>query len=89
MPAEALSGGTKLDVGGVCDESDECMRWADRLLLKAGSEVRNKVVERDSVDAPASRTTLGPVDHQREMKRILRWMAERTGWTLIAPEDDA
>lgn len=89
MPAEASCGGTYLDVGGLSDETSEYQRWTDQLALTAGSEVCIKVVEIDSVDAPTSRTTQGPEDHQRDMKRCLRWMAEQTGWTLIVPEDEA
>ena len=72
-------------VGGtrsVADGPDENVEWASR-NLKAGDEIRLRVVEKDSVDRPKTRKPVDGRETRRSAESLCRTLAKKLGWKVI------
>ena len=72
-----------LHVGGLLIPQEEHVRWQDRNLA-LGDDIRIKVVEIETVDAPTKRYPRDPNKEVREQKRYVRTMAKKFGWKIQA-----
>ena len=74
---------TSLSVGGLIS-SREHVRWLQDAALKMGDEVRVKVVESHSIDAPITRLPCDQVESPApdQQKQYVREMAKKFGWTI-------
>src|ERR1700752_1615953 len=70
-----------LHVGGLLIPQEEHVRWQD-MDLAVGDDVRIKVVEIETVDAPTKRYLRDPKKEVREQKRYVRTMAKKFGWKI-------
>lgn len=70
-----------LRVGGLIGPTGEHVVWR-RQRLKAGDEVRVKIVETTSVDRPKERRQPDPKQDLKAQKRYVREMARKLGWQV-------
>jgi len=71
-----------LHVGGLLIPQDEHVRWQDRDLT-VGDDVRVKIIEIDTVDAPTKRFPRDPKKDVRAQKQYVRTMAKKIGWKIL------
>lgn len=70
-----------LRVGGLLNPEQEYVDWVDRNLA-VGDEVRIKIVEVETVDAPTKRRPRDPKKEVRAQKHYVRTMAKKLGWKI-------
>jgi hypothetical protein len=68
-------------VGGLSVAIGEHVRWR-RWRLRAGDEVRVRIVESESADAPRTRFLRDPAKELQSQKRYVREIAKRLGWKI-------
>ena len=72
---------TRLYVGGLEVDKNEHVFWKES-ILRAGDEVRIKIVETKSVDAPLRRYLRDPAAEVEAEKRHVRKLAKKFGWKI-------
>ena len=70
-----------LRVGGLLIPDEEHVTWHDSNLA-VGDDVRIKIVETETVDAPTKRHPRDPKKEVRAQKRYVRTMAKKLGWKI-------
>jgi len=73
---------SSLFVGGLHSPTAEHVRWVQHKRLRAGDEIRIKVVDVASVDAPKKKYRTHPAETLSAKKRYVRKMAKDLGWTI-------
>jgi len=75
--------GLGLRVSGLrTGKADEFIDWVTR-SLKVGDEVRVKIIETNSVDAPVERKRRNRTAELRSKKRYVRESARQFGWKIV------
>jgi hypothetical protein len=69
-----------LQVGGLANE--EHLKWTGPKRLRAGDEIRVKIVEAISVDRPVKKKSIDPKETLRAKKRYVRMIAKELGWKI-------
>ena len=72
---------TRLHVGGLLLPQHEHVRWQQK-KLRLGDEVRLRIVEKKSVDAPRTRFKLDPAFETKQQTRQLRLLARKLGYAI-------
>jgi hypothetical protein len=72
-----------LHVGGLITPKQEHVGWVER-PLKAGDEVRVKIVEAAKVGRPRERRRRDPAIELRSQKKYCRMLAKKFGWKIVA-----
>jgi len=75
------TGGLHLHVAGLNSSSHEHVKWQDR-SLRIGDEIRIRIANRKSADAPTKRIPRDPVKELESQKHYVREMAKRLGWEI-------
>jgi hypothetical protein len=71
-----------LHVGGLITPKQEHVDWVER-RLKAGDEVRVKIVGTTKVDQPRARRKNDPARDLRAKKKYCRMLAKEFGWKIV------
>ncbi len=71
----------RLSVGGMVAGALEHLSWRD-VRLRAGDEVRVKIIDTESADRPRRRRLLDAAADVRAQKRYVREMARKFGWKI-------
>lgn len=71
-----------LQVGGLITPTQEHVDWVER-PLKAGDEVRVKIVGATKVDQPLSRRCPDPALELRSQQKYCRMLAKKFGWKIV------
>jgi len=72
---------SSVSVGGLISPKEH-VRWIEDMALKAGDEVKVKVVESESIDTPLRRFATEPFNSKDDLKHYVRQMAKKLGWTI-------
>ncbi|HTW59383.1 MAG TPA: hypothetical protein VMD99_14725 [Terriglobales bacterium] len=78
-----------LQVGGLHSSTGEHVRWIEQRPLRAGDEIRVRIVDVASVDAPKKKRRTNPAETLKAQKRYVREMAKKLGWKIQTRESKA
>jgi hypothetical protein len=71
-----------LEVGGLDSPAQEHVVWVRQKPLRVGDEIRVKIVDAASVDAPIERYRTDSAKDQKNQKAYVRAAAKQLGWTI-------
>ena len=77
-----------LRVGGLISPIGEHVTWRT-LKVKAGDELRVRIIESEKVDKPRKRYRRNPATEMTRLKHYVRAMAKQLGWQIMAKKTNS
>ena len=71
----------ELHVGGLISRVRENVTWTNQ-PLNVGDEIRVKIIDANTTDAPLKRERDDPADDLKRQKNYVREMAKKFGWKI-------